>query len=106
MCGEHPDQIKFLALDDALHHQIARMADCARGCRLVEDLKAQMDRVRYLSMSSATPAETIVAQHRALVQAIADGSPDAAETAMRHHLRKMLKSLPIVIERNAEAFDV
>jgi|TARA_R100000365_G_C2742562_1_gene71227 GntR family transcriptional regulator, rspAB operon transcriptional repressor len=105
-CGVLPDHSQFLALDDALHHEIARMADCERGWRLIEDLKAQMDRVRYLSISSATPADTIVSQHRILVQAIADRSPDAAEAAMRHHLREMLKSLPIVIENNADAFDL
>lgn len=104
-CGDLPDQSRFLALDDALHHEIARMADCERGWRVIEDLKAQMDRVRYLSISSATPASTIVVQHRDLVQAIADASPDAAEAAMRHHLREMLTSLPIVIEHNADAFD-
>lgn len=104
-CGALPDQSRFLALDDELHQAIARVADCERGWRMIEDLKAQMDRVRYLSIASATPATTIVVQHRNLVQAIADGSSDAAETSMRQHLREILISLPIVIAENPDAFD-
>ena len=104
-CGSLPDQVRFLALDDALHQAIARLADCERGWRVIEDLKAQMDRVRFLSIASATPAETIVVQHRDLVSAIAQNGPDAAEIAMRHHLREMLKSLPVVVAHNPDAFE-
>ena len=67
---------------------------------------ASAEAVRPLWDLVEDPADTIVSQHRILVQAIADRSPDAAEAAMRHHLREMLKSLPIVIENNADAFDL
>src|SRR5690606_35596511 len=40
----------FLRQDEAFHQSIARSADCERAWRLLENLKVQMDRVRYLSM--------------------------------------------------------
>src|SRR5690606_16072080 len=52
-CSDHPDQSRFLVLDDALHRAIAVLADCEHAWRMVEDLKVQMDRVRYLSLSNA-----------------------------------------------------
>src|SRR3546814_3453989 len=60
----------------------------------VEDAKPQMDRVRYLSMEDATPLAVLVRQHAAIVAAVNDGDGTAAETAMRVHLREILRSLP------------
>ena len=98
------DLNEFLRLDEAFHQAIAEMAGCEHAWRLVESLKAQMDRVRYLSMDSATPIKTLIAQHEAIVDAIADKAPDRAEAAMRVHLSEILKSLPKVVEANKEMF--
>lgn len=102
--GDHPDQSRFLALDDEMHRTIAVLADCEHAWRLVEDLKIQMDRVRYLSISDATPVETIIAQHRAIVAAIAANDPDASEAAIHVHLREILKSLPMIAAANSDVF--
>lgn len=98
------DLKEFLRLDEAFHQSIAEMAGCEHAWRLVESLKAQMDRVRYLSMESATPVKTLIAQHEAILDAIADKSPDRAEAAMRVHLSEILKSLPKVVEAHKEMF--
>lgn len=98
------DLADLLLLDEEFHQAIAQMAGCEHAWRLVESLKAQMDRVRYLSISSATPVATIIAQHEAIVDAIADRAPDHAEAAMRVHLSEILKSLPKVMEANKEMF--
>lgn len=102
--GDHPDQAHFLALDDAFHQTIARIVECENAWRVAEDLKVQMDRVRFLSLSNATPVETIVRQHVAIVDAIASGSGEAAESAMRLHLSEVLHSLPRIAEAHAEFF--
>jgi DNA-binding GntR family transcriptional regulator len=88
------DNAAFLHLDEQFHQQIARSAACDDAWRVLEGLKAQMDRVRYLSLPQATPLGVILAQHAAIVDAIRQGSPDAAETAMRRHLSEILTSLP------------
>ena len=85
---------EFLRLDEEFHQTIARAADCESAWKVLEGLKAQMDRVRFLSIPEATPVRTLIAQHQAIAEAIIAGNPDAAEAAMRVHLREILKSLP------------
>jgi Transcriptional regulators len=88
------DNAAFLRLDEKLHQVIARSADCEDAWRVLEGLKAQMDRVRYLSLPEATPLETIIAQHARIVDAISRHAPEEAEQAMRQHLSEILFSLP------------
>lgn len=88
------DNVAFLHLDEQFHQQIARSAGCEDAWRVLEGLKAQMDRVRYLSLPEATPLDVILAQHKTILEALRQGAPDAAETAMRRHLSEILTSLP------------
>lgn len=98
------DRAAFFRLDEALHQTIARAVDCEQAWRLLENLKAQMDRVRYLSLPLATPLETLITQHDAIVNAIAAGDPDLAEARMREHLSEILKSLPKIATEHPDLF--
>lgn len=102
-CGKG-DIAGFLRHDEAFHQAIARSVDCEHAWRLLENLKAQMDRVRYLSMPLATPVEALITQHEAVLEAIEAHSPDNAEAAMRQHLAEILKSLPKVAAANPDLF--
>ena len=53
--------------------------------------KSQLDRVRFLSLPSVTPVDALIAQHKAIVAAIARREPDAAAAAMQVHLSEVLK---------------
>lgn len=99
--GDHPG---FLALDEDFHQTLAGIADCEHAWRVVEGLKAQMDRVRYLSISDATPVATIVRQHHAIIDALEQGAVDAAATAMRTHLTEIVTSLPKLAEKHPDLF--
>ncbi len=89
--GDHGE---FMRIDESFHQAIAALARCEDAWRVLNGLKAQMDRVRYLSLPDATPQAVIIDQHAAIVRGIAVGSPEAAEQAMRHHLSEILVSLP------------
>ncbi|MBP0575389.1 FCD domain-containing protein, partial [Mycobacterium tuberculosis] len=58
-----------------------------------------MDRVRYLDLSDAIPARTVLEQHRAVLTALQAGDGDGAEAAMHAHLREILVSLPRLAAR-------
>lgn len=94
----------FLDLDDRFHRTIAEAVDCEYAWSIVEDLKVQFDRVRFLSLPGATRLHTLVEQHRAIVAGIAANDPDAAEAAMRVHLAEVLISLPKIAAEHAELF--
>jgi len=98
------DNVGFLRLDEMFHQALAAAASCEEAWRVVEGLKAQLDRVRYLSLPDATPLTTIIGQHDEIVDAIESGSPEAAEAAMRYHLSEILISLPKLSVERAEFF--
>lgn len=98
------DHVGFLGLDEAFHQALAHGAGCDYAWTVLENMKAQMDRVRYLSMPNATPIETLIAQHEAVVEGISRHSPDEAEAAIRAHLSEILMSLPKLANSFPELF--
>ena len=102
--SERSDHVAFLRLDEAFHQAVAHSADCDHAWRVLEGLKAQMDRVRYLSMPNATPIDTLIGQHAAIVDALGRHSPDDAEAAMRAHLSEILTSLPRLAQAHPDLF--
>lgn len=95
----------FLALDETFHRTLAESAGHTHAWRMLESIKAQMDRVRYLSFSGASPLPHLIRQHAAIVEALARRKRPAAEAAMRTHLREILKTLPAIAEQNPELFE-
>ena len=98
------DHTGFLKLDDEFHQTIALSADCLYAWQIVENLKAQMDRVRFLSLPDATPIKKIVQQHHRIARAIAEADPRAACTEMRRHLSELQVSLPKLAEEYKDMF--
>lgn len=94
----------FVPLDDAFHRTLAQAAGRNYAWSVIESLKSQMDRVRQLS-TRKFPMARLIAQHEAVVAAIAAGDPAGAEAAMREHLRAILTDLPLIRESLPEYFD-
>jgi GntR family transcriptional regulator, rspAB operon transcriptional repressor len=90
----------FFMLDEAYHRSLAEGAGCAYAWKVIGEAKAQMDRVRFLRLSEATPMDHLIAHHQDILDAIVAKDADAAEAAMKIHLRGILQSLP----RLAQAF--
>ena len=95
----------FFVLDEAFHRGLANAAECTYAWKVIEEAKAQMDRVRFLSIPDATPVDRLIVQHQAILDAIAAGRGAAAEQAMKDHLREILKSLPRLARAFPEMFD-
>jgi DNA-binding GntR family transcriptional regulator len=102
--GRRGDSVAFLRLDERFHQTIARSAGCEDAWRVLESLKAQMDRVRFLSLPDATPLKLITDQHMRIVKAVAARSPEQAEEAMRQHLSEIHFSLPKLAARHPALF--
>src|SRR5579863_377763 len=99
------DTAAFLACDEQFHFLIAQSIDCVAAWDTIQDIKAQMDRVRYLSLNEVSPLDLLIKQHAHIVSALKAHDPEAAEEAMRAHLREILVSLGPVAERNPDWFD-
>ncbi|WP_083228906.1 GntR family transcriptional regulator [Bordetella sp. H567] len=98
------DTAAFLDLDDAFHQAIAGAAECPAVWQTIENIKANMDRVRYLSLAEVSPLEMLIDQHQAIFQALRDGDPQAAQAAMGHHLRELTMSFEPIRARSPDWF--
>jgi DNA-binding GntR family transcriptional regulator len=96
---------EFLALDEEFHRLLAETARRPAAWALIEDVKPQMDRVRFLDLAQAAPRHLVVAQHTLIVDAIKAGDPAAAEAAMRQHLGEILRSLSELAAQYPDMFD-
>ena len=85
------DPERFTRADDAFHRTIAEDVGIAQIWAVLEREKAQLDRVRFLSLPAITPVDDLIRQHKGIVAAIERRDPDAAEAAMRAHLSEVLK---------------
>ncbi|EPX83777.1 Transcriptional regulator [Rubellimicrobium thermophilum DSM 16684] len=94
----------FLTLDELFHRTLAEAAGKTYAWKVIEDVKAQMDRVRYLT-ALHFPKQALIAQHAEIVEAIARRDEQAAEKAMRGHLRRILADLPEITAARPEFFE-
>ena len=99
------DYQQFQTLDDAFHRTLAYSVGRAYAWEVIEQSKAQRDRVRFLSHESATPFALLAGQHAAIAEAIAAADPAAAETATASHLRMLEQTLPAIVREHPELFE-
>ncbi|MFN3526075.1 MAG: GntR family transcriptional regulator [Paracoccus sp. (in: a-proteobacteria)] len=101
----HADQDvpAFIESDDRFHRAMAEAAGHPAVWQDLERLKAQMNRLRHLSMRVFDRSQTI-AQHRTILAALVAGDADAAEAEIRTHLRQMLTELPHMVETHPDHF--
>ncbi|CAM3253061.1 GntR family transcriptional regulator [Paracoccus nototheniae] len=93
----------FIEADETFHRTLAEGAGKASAWRVVVQMKAQMDRVRFLS-SLHFPVARLIGQHRALVAAIAAADVAGAEAAIRTHLQGILADLPVIRQERPDYF--
>lgn len=105
LAAQRHDSQAFLLLDDEFHRLIAQSIQCELAWETVENIKAAMDRVRFLTLSEVSPPEKLIEQHRQIYQAIIDRNADAAERALRRHLQEMIFSITPIAEQNSDWFE-
>jgi DNA-binding GntR family transcriptional regulator len=101
---QHGDNLSYLRLDDEFHRALALHAGREYLWRITEGIKAQMNRVRFLTFDLATPMPQLTDEHVRIVDAIEAGDAGEAVLRMEQHLRTLLQSLPLVAERYPEHF--
>lgn len=104
-CAEPCNYDRFYLLDEAFHRTLSLGAGHDTAWRVTEEVKAQLDRVRYLSVPDTTPLPKLIDQHTQIVDTIVSRNVQAAELAMRAHQREILQSLPDLVRRFPEMFE-
>lgn len=80
----------FEALDQGFHRALYEAAGVPDLWGIVRRNSGQIDRLRRLHLPVPGKAHQIVADHEAIVEAIAAGDPSRAEGALRDHLSRSL----------------
>ncbi|MDR5860260.1 GntR family transcriptional regulator [Halomonas eurihalina] len=103
-CSEPADHDRFFLLDESFHRTLSLGIGQQAAWKVTEEVKAQLDRVRYLSVPESTPIDKLIEQHAAIIDAIEWRDADAAAEAMRIHQSEILQSLPELVRRFPEMF--
>lgn len=96
---------EFHGEDEAFHQLIAEIAGHPNLWRVVRHEKAQVDRCRILTLPAADRRLSVMAEHAAIIAAIAKGDADAAEAAMHKHLGRVVPSVDELAFAHPEYFE-
>lgn len=94
----------FFGLDQSLHQLFFDAARHPGAGAVARRARPQMDRVRRLSVPEATGIEALVEDHRALVEAIAEGDAGTGDAVLTRHLRLILDTVEKVRETYPDYF--
>jgi len=87
------DPLGYSHLNEELHVAISRIAQHHTASAIQERIRLQMVRFQlHMSLRPGRPLSTLV-DHERIIDAICDHDPEAAEAAMRVHLREVLEAL-------------
>lgn len=84
---------EFMRLDEMFHSAISEGIAMPRAWQLIQSVKGQMDRVRFLALPNKPHLILLTEQHGEIVEAIEARDSDRAEAAMRHHLKEILQTI-------------
>jgi len=93
-CIADGDLLAYSACNARFHARVLTASRHRTAHRLVTDLRAQMVRFQFRTiLVPGRPAESL-AEHAAILTALAAGDPDAAQQAMTTHLSHVVANLP------------
>ncbi|MCC6197255.1 MAG: GntR family transcriptional regulator [Burkholderiales bacterium] len=98
------DHAALVRLDDELHRRLCEIAGRPGVWRAVENVKAQFDRVRFLSLEDPAWHEAIYRQHEAIVERVVAGDATGAASAMSTHLNAVFESIATIARANPAFF--
>jgi DNA-binding GntR family transcriptional regulator len=98
------DDEAFFAADEQLHEYVLALAGHAQAWRVVVNAKAQLDRVRHLTIRLPRKLSSVIAEHRQIVDRFVARDRAGAVEAMRTHLRGVFRSIEILQADNPDYF--
>jgi DNA-binding GntR family transcriptional regulator len=103
-CIAKDDWRAFHRTDEDFHAALAELSGHPGVWPMVAQARTQIDRYRQLALPLAGRAAEVLAEHVALVEAIAAGDPARAVCAMRSHLEQVLPTLQMTRSLRPEFF--
>ncbi|MDP2066426.1 MAG: GntR family transcriptional regulator [Burkholderiaceae bacterium] len=86
------DREQFFSINERFHMRLLEIADNRWRDQMVADLRKVMKLNRHNSLLKSGRIEESLAEHRAIMQALADRQPTVATQRMREHFRHGLEA--------------
>lgn len=86
--------------DEAFHNVIYRSADNPRLMTIIHNLKEQMYRYRYEYIKDEAVYDTLVDEHRAIVDGLKRGDREYVQKMMHTHLKNQVNGVRDIIRRS------
>ena len=99
------DRTRFFASDEDMHRMLMGIAGHARAWDLIGSAKAQLDRVRHLSLEQQGWLGMIFGQHQEIVEQAASHDVTGAEAAMKAHLRTVFAAVNRIAAEHGSFFE-
>lgn len=99
------DRAMFYDSDEAFHQALCEHCGLGRTWKTLQNVKGQLDRVRYLSLPDHPHLETLLGQHQDVCAAITRGDSESAIAAMRLHLQEVFRTVETLMRERPEIFD-
>lgn len=96
--------LEFIAADRAFHRLMYVAAGVPDLFDLVRQRSGHVDRLRMLNLPSVGKQRAIVRDHRRIVDAIANGDAEAAQTSLRDHLSGTLGQIDAIRAAHPDYF--
>lgn len=98
------EQETFLRLDEEFHYTLSDGVMLPRAWKVIQNVKGQLDRVRFLSLPEPGHLEVLQAQHAAIVATVKAHDPNLAAEHMRTHLQEVFHSVRLLMREHPALF--
>lgn len=103
--GKRGDLTRFLDSDEAFHRTFCESVGQQKSWRIIQAVKLQMDRVRYLSLPEPGSFAYIIRQHESIIRAVEKRDPERAQRALRVHVREVLSFVEALFTKRPDLFE-
>lgn len=103
-CVREGNRRGFFRTDEAFHATLAELSGYPGVWQIILEVKTQIDRYRLLTLPLEGRMTEVLAEHRAVIDALASNDPKSAVQAMREHLDHVLPVLEITRRQRPEYF--
>lgn len=100
-----PDFAAFFALDEEMHRHLIGMAGRPFVWQVIAGAKAQLDRVRFLSLADPDWPGMILGQHRDIVACVLAGDGAGAAQVMQAHLHTAFAAIHRIAAQHPAFFE-
>ena len=90
---ESNDFTEFMQLDEDFHHLLCQGVSFNRAWRVIQAVKGQLDRIRFIGLPQPGHAALMFHQHSTIFEAVRNGYPDVAANEMAKHLTELWASI-------------